>query len=246
MSFFAHEEEEPKHPSSKTFNLFRAAMKEAFGQCCAFRPSSSTLNIEEEYSVSDIDDEQEVVILAIRTRAMEAKLRRKKKGCSLTTQSFRWVLTPMNTTGELIISAPNPKLLEQQQQQQQQLGDNEEEQEDDDEKEFFFSAGSCFSRCSSASKEVFFSAGSCFSHCSSASREVFLSSARSCLSRCSSARVIDFSNVNGRRLIMEEFCHCEGWPFGLCRKAMLLPPLPKSPSESWSWRGAPHMVKTLK
>ncbi|CAL9217957.1 unnamed protein product [Arabidopsis halleri] len=36
--------------------------------------------------------------------------------------------------------------------------------------------------------------------------------------------------------VIQEFCHCQGWPFGLGRKAALLPPLPKSPAESWSWR----------
>lgn len=36
--------------------------------------------------------------------------------------------------------------------------------------------------------------------------------------------------------VIQEFCHCQGWPFGLGRKVALLPPLPKSPAESWSWR----------
>ena len=26
------------------------------------------------------------------------------------------------------------------------------------------------------------------------------------------------------------------WPVGLCRKALLVPPLPKSPSYSWTWK----------
>ncbi|EOA37700.1 hypothetical protein CARUB_v10012412mg [Capsella rubella] len=36
--------------------------------------------------------------------------------------------------------------------------------------------------------------------------------------------------------VIQELCHCQGWPFGLGRKAAMLPPLPKSPAESWSWR----------
>ncbi|CAD5181229.1 unnamed protein product [Musa acuminata subsp. malaccensis] len=35
--------------------------------------------------------------------------------------------------------------------------------------------------------------------------------------------------------ILEEFRHCEGWPFGLCLRAVVLPPLPSSPSDSWMW-----------
>ncbi|KAL8141152.1 hypothetical protein V2J09_007173 [Rumex salicifolius] len=44
----------------------------------------------------------------------------------------------------------------------------------------------------------------------------------------------NFSELK-RRSIFHEFSYCEGWPFGLCKRAMLLPPLPKSPSDSWSW-----------
>ncbi|KAH0862390.1 hypothetical protein HID58_079601, partial [Brassica napus] len=35
---------------------------------------------------------------------------------------------------------------------------------------------------------------------------------------------------------MTNLCDCQRWPFGLGRKAALLPPPPKSPAESWSWR----------
>lgn len=82
--------------------------------------------------------------------------------------------------------------------------------------------------------EDFFSVESCFSQCSSAaSRDEFVS-VKTSFSRCSSLNGLDFQDF-WRRSIIEELCHCEGWPFGLCRKALLLPPLPKSPSESWSW-----------
>lgn len=147
---------------------------------------------------------------------MEARLRR-KNGYT-TTQNLLQVLNSMNT--EFI---NNPNLPQT-------------EEEDDEEKETYFSAGSCFSRCSSASGEV-------FSQCSHGSREVFFSP-RSCLSRCSSKKVTKFFDANERCSKTKEPCHCEGWPFGLCKNAMLLPPLPNSPSESWSWsKGPPHLVK---
>ncbi|XP_043713655.1 uncharacterized protein LOC122662154 [Telopea speciosissima] len=92
----------------------------------------------------------------------------------------------------------------------------EDNKHEDKEVESFYSVGSCFSRCSSASRDVFFSVGSR-------------------LSRCSSMNGIDFGD-DKRRSIIQELCHCEGWPFGLGRKALLLPPLPRCPSESWLWR----------
>ncbi|KAJ0983824.1 hypothetical protein J5N97_002180 [Dioscorea zingiberensis] len=64
-------------------------------------------------------------------------------------------------------------------------------------------------------KETFFSVNSCFSHCSGESGILFR----------------DFV----KHSVLEEFCHCEGWPFGLGRKALMLPPLPSSPSDSWTW-----------
>lgn len=82
--------------------------------------------------------------------------------------------------------------------------------------------------------EEFLSVKSCFSCNSflSANGETFYS-VKTNLSRCSSLNeVVDLSEY-WRRSIIQEFCHCEGWPFGLCRKAVLLPPLPKSPTESW-------------
>ncbi|CAH2035879.1 unnamed protein product [Thlaspi arvense] len=63
-------------------------------------------------------------------------------------------------------------------------------------------------------------------------------------SRCSSLKGEELENqwkmyyVNEIRKgsVIQELCHCQGWPFGLGRKATMLPPLPKSPAESWSWR----------
>lgn len=116
-------------------------------------------------------------------------------------------------TGELYLA---PKIF------QDKDGDDEEV---DDEREEFLSVASRFSCCSSAlSKEAFVSVKTNFSRCSSFSE------------------VLGFQDFPKRSILLE-LCHCEGWPFGLCRKAVLLPPLPKSPSESWSWRKGSRIVK---
>lgn len=80
--------------------------------------------------------------------------------------------------------------------------------------------------------EEFLSVKSCFSRCSSSPSGSAFYSVKTNLSRCSSFNDLHQSK-HWRRSVIEEFCHCEGWPFGLCRRAVLLPPLPKSPSESW-------------
>ncbi|KAG8377638.1 hypothetical protein BUALT_Bualt08G0053800 [Buddleja alternifolia] len=94
----------------------------------------------------------------------------------------------------------------------------------------------------SPDRAEFYSADSRLSRCSSAmSFDEFVSVKTRC-SRSSSLNKIDFLDF-GRRSVILEFIHCEGWPFGLCRKALLLPPLPKSPSDSWSWRKSGKMIK---
>lgn len=80
--------------------------------------------------------------------------------------------------------------------------------------------------------EEFLSVKSCFSRCSSSPSGEAFYSVKTNLSRCSSLNELDLSKYR-RPSVIQEFCHCEGWPFGLCRRAVLLPPLPKSPSESW-------------
>ncbi|KAL0912387.1 hypothetical protein M5K25_018354 [Dendrobium thyrsiflorum] len=66
--------------------------------------------------------------------------------------------------------------------------------------------------------EDFFSVRSCFSRCSTGDEEY-----------CLSGRTAAASE--------EWFRECEGWPFGLWRrrKVVVLPPLPKSPADSWTW-----------
>lgn len=140
------------------------------------------------------------------------KLKRKPSSLSLT-DSFSWVYS-----GDLYITQKG-------EQKKQDNHEDEDEAEDDvdvdvdDEKEFL-SVASCFSCCSSSA---------------AASRDVFLS-VKTSLSRCSSLNGFEFNDFQKRQSIIQQLCHCKGWPFGLCRKAVLLPPLPKSPSESWSWR----------
>ncbi|XP_022135711.1 uncharacterized protein LOC111007604 [Momordica charantia] len=93
--------------------------------------------------------------------------------------------------------------------------------------------------------DEFFSVQSFLTCCSSAATNEAFFSVEANFSRCSSLNGLDFLDEDlRRRSILQEFCHCEGWPFGLCRKAILLPPLPKSPSESWSWSKATKVVKT--
>ncbi|XP_071731447.1 uncharacterized protein [Rutidosis leptorrhynchoides] len=92
-------------------------------------------------------------------------------------------------------------------------------------------------------KDEFYSPCSRLSRCSSASTAETFLSVKTNLSRCSSMSSIEFPMFKRRRSIIRELCHCEGWPFGLCRKALLVPPLPKSPSESWMWRKNAKLIK---
>ncbi|XP_010275598.1 PREDICTED: uncharacterized protein LOC104610593 [Nelumbo nucifera] len=205
MTSFAYED--PKH-TSKRCRFFTSALKDAIFHCHSSfhgRPSSSSLE-DQKYIANDINEEQEVIVLEICSRAMEAKLKR-KGGCM--TESLRWVFSP--TTGEMFMA---PKDMHD-------LDDNKDE--DDEEIETFFSVESCFTRCSNASKEILLAASSCFSGCSSMSK-------------------IKLGDLR-RHSMIQEFYHCEGWPFGLYRNIVLLPPLPTSPSESWSWQRGNRTMK---
>ncbi|CAA0819642.1 Unknown protein [Striga hermonthica] len=93
--------------------------------------------------------------------------------------------------------------------------------------------------------DEFRSANSRLSRCSSDTSFDAFASARTCFSRCSSmSRITDNDFLSGdRRSIILELVRCEGWPFGLCRKALLLPPLPKSPADSWSWRKGRKVIR---
>nr|XP_043618428.1 uncharacterized protein LOC122590159 [Erigeron canadensis] len=91
-------------------------------------------------------------------------------------------------------------------------------------------------------KYEFHSPCSRLSRCSSATTAEEFMSVKTNLSRCSSMSSIEFPMFRRRRSIFRELCRCEGWPFGLCRKALLVPPLPKSPSESWMWRKNTRLI----
>ncbi|XP_021911987.1 uncharacterized protein LOC110825795 isoform X2 [Carica papaya] len=196
MSVFYHEEPPQQAKRCKSLST---ALKDVFSHCQIFNGKVSNPGAKEEYAASDFDDEQEVVVSAIRIGAME-KLRRKP---SLLRDGFSWVLS--SSSGELYIY-PNSK---------------EVKQMEEWETEEFLSVDSCFSRCSSClSRETFVSVKTNFPVCVSSDRD-----------------------LRKRMSIIQELCHCEGWPFGLCRKALLLPPLPKSPSESWLWRKPPATAK---
>ncbi|KAK4387548.1 hypothetical protein Sango_2361400 [Sesamum angolense] len=94
-------------------------------------------------------------------------------------------------------------------------------------------------------KEEYFTARSWLPRCSSDTSFDAFNSAITCFSRSSSLDRLDFQDLDSRRRsIIQDLVHCEGWPFGLCRKALLLPPLPKSPADSWSWSKSGKMVKT--
>ncbi|CAJ1973373.1 unnamed protein product [Sphenostylis stenocarpa] len=193
MGVFYHEEP-PNQP--KSCKYIAATLKEVFSSCQTFGARLSTSSFEDEYPLSDFDEEQEVFIAAVINRTME----KQKQKPSALRHSYSWVYSP--ATKELYVTqavAPQEKVE----------GDQEK-----DEGEEFLSVKSCFSRCSSSpSGEAFYSV-------------------KTNLSRCSSLNDLDLSKP-WRRSVIEEFRHCEGWPFGLCRRAVLLPPLPKSPSESW-------------
>lgn len=136
------------------------------------------------------------------------KLRRKP---SSLTDSFSWVYSPISR--ELYITTHEAE-IKKEATCQEDIKDCELEREE------FLSAKSDFSTSYCSSKDSFHSV-------------------KTSLSRCCSLSEIDpyFKDIQRlRRSIIKELCHCDGWPFGLCRKAVLLPPLPKCPSESWSWR----------
>ncbi|KAM7280522.1 hypothetical protein ACFE04_007656 [Oxalis oulophora] len=214
MGIFYHEEL-PANPCSKKCKFIAATLKEKFCNCHQFdRQVSTSRPGEEEYQA---DDEQEVVISAIRSAAMEKM--KKKPQSRFKGDNFTWLFSP--ETGELFIA-------------EKAINDNKKKHDlevEGEEKFEFQSVKSYFSCCSTMNKEEFVSCGTG-------------------LSRCSSMKDIDFQNLQKidfeefwrRWSIIEELCHCEGWPFGLCRKAIFLPPLPKSPSESWTWRKGTKIV----
>ncbi|CAI0465232.1 unnamed protein product [Linum tenue] len=194
MSVFYQEELPPQNPSKKCKFLLVSTLKDAFSISRSCGGHISPLQQQDEDYVPHTttereDDEHEVVVSAIRSRAME-KSKSKQK-----------VFVITHIFSEELFFSP----------EKQRNGGVEKEEE-------------------------FFSVESCLSCCSSRGGEEFLSVKTNMLSRCSSFSQVEFPSFQRRVSILQELCRCEGWPFGLCRKAVLLPPLPKSPSESWLWR----------
>lgn len=234
MTVFYHEEE-PTNPS-KRCKFLAACLKDAFSNCHDFGGCLTTSNPDEEYPTSDFDEEQEVLTITPKWRIQLHIFSWKLGSCLTFFLCFQVVVSAIRS-GALKKLRRKPILL---------MSDSFswvyspvtrelyitpkgiEQKEDmnrvDCEGEEFLSVKSCFSCCSSA-----------------ASRDVFVS-VKSSFSRSSSLNGVDLKEFQ-RRSIIQEFCHCEGWPFGLCRKAVLLPPLPKSPSESWSWRKGTKTAK---
>lgn len=91
-------------------------------------------------------------------------------------------------------------------------------------------------------REDFYSVASSLSSCSSATSFEAFVTAKTVFSQSSSLESIEFQDLR-RHSVIQELSDCEGWPFGLYRKALLLPPLPKSPSDSWSWRKSARIIK---
>jgi hypothetical protein len=76
--------------------------------------------------------------------------------------------------------------------------------------------------------EAFFSVKSNFSHCSS------------------QGATASWDGNKGAMVyqsVLDEFKHLEGWPFGLCRRFLVLPPLPNMPADSWMWHRRKSDVK---
>ncbi|XP_016488341.1 uncharacterized protein LOC107808343 [Nicotiana tabacum] len=203
---FSPKQESPNQ--SKRCKFFSSTLKDAFANCHIFKERhSSTQSSDEDDAIDDYDDEEDVFVSIVISKYMESKCRRQT---TISNDKFNWSFSP--TAGDLFISA---KLMQQKEENEHEI---KEENED------FLSAGTRFSRCSSA-----------------LSYEAF-ATAKTTLSRSSSLNRIEFQDFP-RRPVIQEFSHCEGWPFGLCRKLLLLPPLPKSPSDSWSWRKSARMIK---
>ncbi|WVY90990.1 hypothetical protein V8G54_036504 [Vigna mungo] len=198
--------EEPAN-HNKRCKFLAGTLKEVFFHCQTFSRRLSTASLEEECPI--LDDVDEMVVSAVRNRAME----KQKLKPSPLRDGFSWTYYSRATRELFVTIAPQPRMV---------VGDGEH-----DEREEFFSVKSCLSCCSSSvvSDQAYFSV-------------------KTNLSRCSSMSGVDMSE-HWRRSIIQEFCHCEGWPFGLCRKAVLLPPLPKSPSESWLSRKIQTSTKVI-
>nr|GMC48121.1 uncharacterized protein LOC109149590 [Ipomoea batatas]GMC56130.1 uncharacterized protein LOC109149590 [Ipomoea batatas] len=214
-----YRDESSPNPSKRCSKCLSSTLKDAFanchGLCCKF--STSKLENEEEEEEEEealTSDYDEDEVFEFVSAVISKYLESKfRQKMSLIT-SENFCCDFSPAAGDLFI--PAKAIL-----MQQKLGNNGEEREE------FVSVGSHFSHCSSSS---------------SGSIEAFVS-AKTSFSRCSSLSRIDFTDLWRRGSNIVQFSQCKGWPFGLCRRALLLPPLPKSPSDSWKWRKTAGFIK---
>ncbi|ERM97098.1 hypothetical protein AMTR_s00126p00026000 [Amborella trichopoda] len=160
---------------------------------------------------SNIARESQRIVFAIRRLALEARHRHKDSSLC---EGLKWVISPV--TGELTIAPVEEEakpLLAYLHSKfgfniSLQVKENQEREGHEEEEE------------EEEEEEVWFSVRSDFSCCSSPveRKEIFLDCAW--------------------RSLLEKLSFCEGWPFGLYRRKMMLPPLPRCPSEPGMWRKA--------
>ncbi|XP_047336527.1 uncharacterized protein LOC124940090 [Impatiens glandulifera] len=221
----------------KSMSSFTSTIKGAFRRTLSSyaKPKKAEAEEEEEGEGSslhgdDSNKEEEIVVSEIRARAMEARSKRKTSFILMLGDSFRRVIlssTVPAQQGDLCLTAA---LKEE---EEEEIEEEVDDHDDDD----FFSVRSYLSRASTGARSV----------------EEFVS-VRTNLSRSMSLSGIDDRQLIvlqemwreedlRRRMIIKEIIQCEGWPFGLCRKALLLPPLPKSPAESWKWRNPSKFIR---
>lgn len=248
MSIFYHEE---SPIPSKRCKFLAACLKDVFSNCHTFGDRVSTSIPDEDLPPSDFDDEQEVLTdhhsqLKHTTFKFFIVYARMGFLSWLLLSIFLFFYFPISFSfQQVVVSAIRSRAMEKLRKKPNNLTDSFSwvyspitrelyitpkgvEQKEEDGGEEFVSVKSCFS-CSCCS--------------SAASRDAFLS-VKTSFSRTPSLNGLEFIDFQ-RRSIIQELCHCEGWPFGLCRKAVLLPPLPKSPSESWSWSKGTKIIRMI-
>jgi hypothetical protein len=137
----------------------------------------------------------------------------------LSATAFAWAYTPLDPR-TVLEKVPSPKKRvvvddeeddggKDEQEEEEEDGGGESECDADDESEAFYSVKSFFTRSTSRAATVASSVGADPPPPLLRSPETW-----------------------------EGFRNCEGWPFGLCRRAAVLPlpPLPSTPADSWKWR----------
>ncbi|XP_019152974.1 PREDICTED: uncharacterized protein LOC109149590 [Ipomoea nil] len=210
-----YRDESSPNPSKRCSKCLSSTLKDAFANCHGLccKFSTSRLETEEEEEEALTSDYDEDEEFVSAVISKYLESKLRQKMSLTSSENFCCDFSP--AAGDLFIPA---KAIMQQKLQ----GNNGEEREE------FVSVGSHFSHSSSST---------------SGSMEAFVS-AKTSFSRCSSLSRIDFPDFWRPGSNILQFTQCEGWPFGLCRRrALLLPPPPKSPSDSWKWRKTAGFIK---